>query len=416
MAKKEYDWEGGAVLDEHSKKKHQVLREYFRAYLKTRCSNNPHQTQFKLAVIDGFSGGGIYKNGHQGSPLIFMQTLMEESEKINLKRKIENLPPIEIGCLFIFNDKKKNTIRLLEENVAPFQAKIKDDYPKLKIQIEYKNKKFNDLYDEIKAYINSQQISNVIFVLDQYGHAKVKPESISDILSTWRSAEVFLTFSIEALKAYLSPDSLTNLKNFPDVKKEIEALLKGEQNMISKASFLGHVEKALYQDMKSRAPYLSPFSINNPQGWRYWLLHFANSYRAREVYNNVLHDNSEAQSHVGRPGLEMLSYDPKFDDSLYLFNHEGREKSTNALHKDIPDLIIQNGDIMEVGEFYRVIYSDTPAHSDDIRKVLIDCGDIKIITENGGERRTPNTIKPTDIIKIEPQASFFNLGEWKPKK
>ena len=47
---------------------------------------------------------------------------------------------------------------------------------------------------------------------------------------------------------------------------------------------------------------------------------FANVYRARQVYNNVLHDNSSMQPFRGS-GLNMLSYDPRhYDGALYLFD------------------------------------------------------------------------------------------------
>ena len=77
MVQKKYGWEVGAVIGEHSKKKHCVLTNYFREYLITRCGQIPQQEHFKLAVVDGFSGGGLYEGGHCGSPIIFVKTLNE---------------------------------------------------------------------------------------------------------------------------------------------------------------------------------------------------------------------------------------------------------------------------------------------------------------------------------------------------
>ncbi len=60
--------------------------------------------------------------------------------------------------------------------------------------------------------------------------------------------------------------------------------------LMSRKDWLGTAENIVFDAFRLCAPYVSPFSINNPGGWRYWLIHFANAYRARQVYNNILHD------------------------------------------------------------------------------------------------------------------------------
>ena len=85
MAKKNLDWEGGAKLEGHTKKKHAILREYFRQYLITRCQL-PQQEKFRLAIVDGFSGAGLYNCGSYGSPLIFVDVLINTTNEINLRR------------------------------------------------------------------------------------------------------------------------------------------------------------------------------------------------------------------------------------------------------------------------------------------------------------------------------------------
>lgn len=91
--------------------------------------------------------------------------------------------------------------------------------------------------------------------------------------------------------------------------------------LISRKDWLGTAERIVYNAFRLYAPFHSPFSINNSDGWRYWLIHFSKSYRARQVYNNILHDNASLQAHFGRSGLNMLSYDSQHDEGmLYLFD------------------------------------------------------------------------------------------------
>jgi len=51
---KRYLWKDGAELEEHTRHKLKILREYFARYLKVRCAR-PQQTKFRLAVVEGFA-------------------------------------------------------------------------------------------------------------------------------------------------------------------------------------------------------------------------------------------------------------------------------------------------------------------------------------------------------------------------
>jgi hypothetical protein len=169
----------------------------------------------------------------------------------------------------------------------------------------------------------------------------------------------------------------------------------------------------------SCASYVSPFSIHNPDGWRYWLIHFAGSARARQEYNNVLHKNSSMQAHFGRSGLEMLSFNPAHsENSLYLFDPPGRAKAKEQLSDDIPRFISKYGDAISVSEFYENIYNTNPAHADDIHEAMIENPDLEVITEAGGARRSPKAIGAGDILRLKQQRSFFPVffTEEKAKK
>jgi hypothetical protein len=179
---------------------------------------------------------------------------------------------------------------------------------------------------------------------------------------------------------------------------------------MNKGTWLGSAERLVFEAFRNCAPFVSPFSVNNPEGWRYWFIHFANSYRARQEYNNVLHQNSSAQAHFGRSGLNMLSYDPAHDSgSLYLFEVPDRDQARRQLSEDIPRLVSEFGDAIGVGDFYASIYNMTPAHMDDIHTAMINSPDLQVITEAGGERRKAAAIGPTDVIRMKQQRSFFPI-------
>jgi hypothetical protein len=223
------------------------------------------------------------------------------------------------------------------------------------------------------------------------------------------SAEIFYTFAIQALLAFLykkDPAKLAGQVKHLGISAEVLTTIDG---LMNNNAWLGAAERMVFDTFRSCAPFVSPFSIHNPGGWRYWLIHLANNYRARQVYNNVLHDNATSQAHFGRSGLNMLSYDPSHDGALYLFDVSGRDAARVQLIEDIPRMLSETGDALNVAEFYESIYNATPAHTDDVHTAMIQCDDLEVLTNVGGVRRRANTIEIGDTIRLKAQRSFFPM-------
>lgn len=408
MARKIYNWGEGATLEEHSSRKLKILREYFSKYLEVRCGL-PRQERFRLAIVDGFAGGGRYKCGTSGSPLLFVEELQRAANNLNVVRAAQGSSPLVIDCLLILNDEGKEASRVLRENIEPLRAANRDSAPRLNLEVNYHTQKFKEAYPEIKARLLAARYTSVLFNLDPCGHSHVERETIVDIVRSFKSVEIFYTLMITSLLAFLKksdPEQLTlQLRHVDLISDQLEKL----EDVVSRNEWLGAGEKIVFDAYQNCASFVSPFSVNNPNGWRYWLLHFSSMYRARQVYNNVLHDNSIQQAHFGRSGLEMLSYDPRDERrSLYLFDQDDRARARDQLIDDIPRLIANAGDAMTVPEFYEAIYNGTPAHSDDINTALIESPDIEVVTPSGGERRSANAIGIEDVIRLKRQKSFFD--------
>ena len=228
-------------------------------------------------------------------------------------------------------------------------------------------------------------------------------------MTSFRSAEVFYTFAIQTLLAFLQKTDPARLKRQLSYLQLPGSELAELGQVMSNEQWLGTAERIVFDTFRSCAPFVSPFSINNPGGWRYWLIHLATSYRARQVYNNVLHVNSSIQAHFGRSGLDMLHYDPQYSGNLYLFDEEGRATARAQLLNDIPRVLSAFDDGLSMALFYQRIYNITPAHADDIHGALIDNPDIVVTTPNGGHRRARESIRADDIVSLRRQTSFFSL-------
>lgn len=409
MVEKPYSWETGAKLEEHSKRKHKVTREYLARYLAVRCAL-PQQARFRFAVVDGFAGAGKYQCGTSGSPLIFIEVLREAIEAFNARRQAESMSPLDIECLLILNDYDESAIELLKSNVAPLLAEAKENAPRLHLRVEYFSDTFEIAYPLMKGVLQEGRYHNVIFNLDQCGHSRVELGTIADIIASFLSSEVFYTFGIASLLAFLEQSDPARLARQLGPFGLGPSDLSKLDGLMNKNAWLGAAERIVFSSFQRCATYVSPFSINNPDGWRYWLIHFSNSVRARQEYNNVLHLNSSAQAHFGRSGLNMLAYDPQDEGNrLYLFDMSGRADAKEQLLDDIPRLVTEFGDTVGVADFYGSIYNATPAHMDDVHSAIIENPDIEVITEQGGERRVAKAIRPADTIRLKRQRSFFPL-------
>ena len=410
MTEKPYQWAEGAELSEHSHRKHKIVREYFADYLRVRCQF-PQQSKFRLAVVDGFAGGGRYACGSAGSPIIFIEELIRAVDEMNVRRAANGMATLDVEALLVCNDLDRDAVELLKQNTAPLEAQIKTSCPRLHLRIEFMNDRFEAAYPQIKSLLQQGSYPNVLFNLDQCGHTRVAMGTLNDILQSFRSAEIFYTFVVDTLVSFLQKSNPTALQaQLAPLGVQPEQIVSLNSSVMSKGEWLGAAERIVFDVFKGCAPYVSPFSINNPDGWRYWLIHFANSHRARQVYNNVLHGNSTIQAHFGRSGLDMLAYDPRHETpDLFLFDDDGRKRSRVQLHDDIPRLISSHGDALQVDQFYEAVYNVTPAHSDDVHAAIIDNPDMEVITPAGSERRKPNTITVGDTIKLRRQKSFFPM-------
>ena len=405
MTTKPYDWEAGAALAEHSRRKHSVLREYFASYLRVRAQL-PYQQRFRLACVDGFAGGGRYADGESGSPLILLEELSRAAIDINLARTSAGFPRLEIDCLLVLNDADPTAIARLKPLVDAFCTHLPPD---LKVNVLYHQQSFEALYPAIKRLLSSRDYKSVLFNLDQCGHAHVEQKTLRDIILSFPSAEVFYTFAIETLLAFLQRTNPTALERQLRHLGNAAALLADLDQLMTNQQWLGAAERIVFDTFRSCAPFVSPFSINNPDGWHYWLIHLATSYRARQVYNDVLHVNSSSQAHFGGSGLNMLRFDPLHSGNLYLFDQDGRLEAREQLLDDIPRVISPYRDGLAVASFYQRIYNTTPAHADDIHRALIDNPDVSVVTPNGGQRRSRRAIHPDDVLSLRRQTSFYSF-------
>lgn len=425
MPKKGYQWDNNnpPLIERHSLAKHRIIYEYLVRYIKVLCAN-PIIENFKISLVDGFSGGGTYltENGERvaGSPLIMLRAVKEAEAEINLNRREQGLNnQLRIQPIYYFIDNDKKALYCLEQSI-----KKEFNYELNNINlIEGKYEEYSsDILDKIESRDRSQRS---IFLLDQYGYTDVPVGIIYEIFRRIKNPEVLFTFAIDFLIAYISKNT-RSLYEKSLKKAGLYSKIQSKINIDNKdkdPEWLLSIQAALSEELKinCNAKYYTPFFILSDKSHRgYWFVHLSNHIRANEVMKELHWNIKNHFRHFGRPGLQMLTYDPhqesfKNTDDIFGFKFDeyAQEQTQSALLIELPKLIcsfdsfgIRYNDLQErIGNF-------TPACAKIYNPVfdeLLKAKEIKIITAEGGERRKANCIKGDDILRLPPQRKLFFL-------
>jgi hypothetical protein len=152
-----------------------------------------------------------------------------------------------------------------------------------------------------------------VFLLDQYGWSQVAFRSIRTILDQLQKAEVFLTFSVDALIDYLSVRSL-EMRAFGEI--DVDPGLVCELIQVRQDEQVGYrvlIQNSLYSHVQSatRAPFYSPFFIKSPDAHRsYWFIHLSKHREARNEIGMIHWKENNTTIHHGGAGLHALGFTP----------------------------------------------------------------------------------------------------------
>lgn len=336
---KKYHWEIGNSLptvEEHSMVKLNIIEKYLEAYVK-HLTIFPYSTTLKFAIIDGFSGGGLYSfKGKEvlGSPLRILETIQRLKREIAFQRENDNrgLIRFDIPIYCIEKDKKVYEFLIQTINQRGF-----------KNSVSIINGEFEKIYLQIIQKLKMQKYQRAIFILDQYGYADATINTINNILTNFKNTEVILTFACDSLIDYLSDKNKTALINLGLENSDIEHLLdtkidNDDNRKILQFNLLDSIIK------KINPHFYTPFFVKGEKTHRaYWLLHFSNHPTARNEMVKLHYENHNAFIHYGGEGLDMFGYSSKDKKMLdpFLFAESDKQKSLKSITKQIQEKITQ---------------------------------------------------------------------------
>ena len=166
------------VLKPHTKAKHEILREYLKAWFPIMSPQDG-----RIVYMDGFAGPGTYSKGEDGSPLIAIQTAKEHM----LNSRFNQI-------FFWFIEKDPKTCNKLKQVLA---AKFPDlqNNPNDDILYSVINEPFSD---HVTKKLNDlkqarQELAPTFALLDPFGFSELPMSLVSDMLKRDK-CEVLITF------------------------------------------------------------------------------------------------------------------------------------------------------------------------------------------------------------------------------
>lgn len=426
MSAKHYDWSGGpAQIEDHSLTKQEVLVDYIRRYLK-QCTLLPEMDVFRMTLVDGFCGGGVYVREQDpgtivlGSPLQMLDAVESASKEINLLRQ----KPIRFDIQFIFVDVNRTATTFLREQL------IQRGYgSRLGNSIWILTDKFTKVCDQIirKVCDHTRRSPRALFFLDQYGYSKIPMPVIAEIFKRIGHAEVILNLHTSSLMTYINDEILERACQSLGIT-DVRAALGGHSVADLKRTEAGArklIQCALYRSVVDgcQAKHYTPFFIRGRAGHgEYWLLHLSQKHRARDVMSRVTWERSNSFIHYGGAGLgmlnvEMMGFDQQLDDhnadNGYLFDDDARTLSTQQLRNDLAPIIYSLQGPITFQGLYERYCNECPGDAELFKlsiMELVDAKEITVRTTDGGRRESALRIHDSDIVEHSGTMSMFSLG------
>lgn len=409
MAKdKKYDWAIGNSLpeiEEHSLVKLNIIEKYLEAYMR-HLTILPYSRNLKFAIIDGFSGGGLYKDikGQEilGSPLRVLETVERLKKEITFERENKNFGKIDFDIPVYCIEKDKKVFEFLKYTI---------NERGFGNSANIINGEFEKIYNNIIRELQNRKYQRAIFLLDQYGYIEANIETIKNILNSFYNAEIILTFACDSLIDYLSSSNKSILIKLGLDNDDITHLLDTKKDNDGNRRILQYtLLKSIIN--KVGACYYTPFFVKGSKTHRaYWLLHFSIHPIARNEMVKLHYKNHNAFIHYGGAGLDMFGYSTKDKGTLnpFLFAEQDRLGSLEAIKTQIQNKVgSYNNKTFETLIQSEINY--TPATIDTICKSLeeqICYGDIDIINPKTNKKvRSYKNIKLDYIIKDNKQKRF----------
>ena len=408
-----FRWLPGAApppIEEHSFAKLDVLRLYLRTYLDT-LNQDVRRDEFRLDLVDGFAGGGLYSRSGEavaGSPLVMLEESEDAEQRINQGRH----KPLQFDVTYHFVEKNPAHVQFLRT--------VLEAHGHLRVpgRVHIHERSFHEALDQIISDVKRRQPESgrSIFLLDQCGYTDADIHMVRRIGEQLRNAEVILTVSMDTMLNFATADRL--ISRLADIglprDEKLDVALRKTDLPHRKAVMQRVLPRLVVASTAFR--WFTPFFIRPKRSrWELWFVHFSREAKARDVMLECHWRIRNSFAHYGDTfGPEMLGFEALERRQVPLLTFdEGDRREMNATLGRL--LMPQLYDKLKANPvpFMGVLNhfgNRTAATSADFNEVVLaarDRRDIQIVGPDGRPRsRSLRVIKPDDAIVLPPQLTL----------
>ncbi len=418
MATGKYQWEIGSelpIIDAHSIAKHEVVRRYLRRYLEIRTAL-PVMESFRVTIVDGFAGGGLYRRydtgtEHAGSPVLLIQEVNAHQQSLSETRR----KPIQIEPSYHFVESCPSTFEHLERVLKELSLM---DRARVSLHQSTFESSVNKIICDAKSHTKT---GKAIFLLDQYGYKDVWLDTIRRIFNDLPQAEVIMTVATDWLLDFSNQSSAFQRAIRP-LNLSTDALMSAGDSPYWRRNLEMNLHRALCRD--TGATYYTPFFVVSPDAHRsYWLVHLSKHAAARNAMTQVHWDLQNRSAHYGGSGLQMfrhgmLGYHPDSDSNgqvqCFSFDEAAKKLTRDALLQQIPERLREHPEGISFEAFFRKEVNGTPATLEMIQEAVSTLSTEGLINRresDGHDCSGRKSVKPGEMLRLTGKLTFnFNYN------
>lgn len=322
-------------LEPHTAIKHEILRRYIQAWAPILSQGNFP----RLVFVDGFAGPGRYSKGEEGSPIIAIKAVMEQSRPIKAK----------IDFHFIELNKQRSDHLASEISTLNLPPNI--------VSKVHGERSFQEAFPEVwlayAARPGRPRPPTFVFI-DPFGF-KIPFSYVAEVLRA-QSCEVLVTFMFEEINRFLSqgqqPSNFDDLFGCRDWREGINIRRPGDR-----LKFLHDLYQRQLTNVAG-AEYVRSFAMRNERNLTDYFLFFAT--------NNELglKKMKEAMWRVDESGTYTFSDATDPNQSVLFSAEPDRQLLTRRIVEQF------DGRETTVGEIERFVVRYTPFRETHYKKVL----------------------------------------------
>lgn len=409
MAQADWTADGSAipVLEPHTQAKHKILETYIEELVYTLYGKGRYGTT-KFTFVDGFCGGGIYKNPESeelwgGSPIKILQAVERGVHRSNRS--------YDIDVKYIFIDSQADHIDCLKNYALP--------YFNLGDKVKSENIEFLcDTFEKVANFCcfkADQHGGHSFFFLDPFGWTDVSMATIRKIQSL-KNSEILFTSMIDYIERFIEQRFEQQKSNFTNIL-EADGFYKNANpsriNEVGEQCYLRNESMRLFRE-RGLYPYVFTFSLIPRNKYRalYYLIHMSKNLTALEVMKASFWEENtldyQYYFEIYGYGFRTFDYYQENQGTLKFDIQPGKDQfCIDKIHDSIMEILYDRREIT-FREICEITLQENPAKRLHYEQLIESKrAEQEIVVIRDGKKTNSKQIQWNDVIQVSQSKQLF---------